>query len=38
MRPNSGPADGDACRLDMQTRQRVLAALQGARVEQPQER
>jgi hypothetical protein len=38
MRPNSGPADGDACRLDMPTRQRVLAALQGARVEQPQER
>jgi hypothetical protein len=38
MRPNCVPADGDACRLDLPTHQRVLAALRGARVEQSQGR
>lgn len=38
MRPNSVPADGDACRLDMPTHHRVLAALRDARVEQSQGR
>lgn len=29
MRPESGPPTGDACRLDLPTHQRVLAALRG---------
>lgn len=31
MRPESGPPTGDACRLDLPTRQRVLDALGGER-------